>query len=344
MRIGLINNMPDSAVVRTEQQFAELLRSSADGVRVEVVLYSLPAIVRRGAVRDRIQAGYEPIDSLWTSALDAIVVTGAEPRERDLRHEVFWDALAGLIDWIDDRRIPAMFSCLAAHAAVLHADGVPRASLADKCFGVFEEDVAVGHELMEGMSPRMWLPHSRWNQVGETELRNAGYQILTRSDEAGVGYFARERNGLWLLCQGHPEYDAANLLREYRRDVLRFLRQERSAYPDLPRSYLGDDQTHLLDHFRQTALAHGDPAIMKAFPWISDDPPFWEAWRSSASGVFGNWLRHAAAAKVSHDTATSGYRWGPWDPDGQEDADDQYLPEGTGEPAASSSREAWQPS
>ena len=40
-----------------------------------------------------------------------------------------------------------------------------------------------------------------------------------------------------VFIQGHPEYDARALTREYRRDVLRFLLGEQVGYPDLPFHY-----------------------------------------------------------------------------------------------------------
>ena len=210
LRIGLVNNMPDSAVLRdgtAVQPTAAIFgqRRARRGRALRSASRS-PSRICQGAYRRKLRS----IEALWDDALDGIVVTGTEPLERDLKDEAFWGALAGLIDWVDDRGLPAMFSCLAAHAAVLHADGVPRTKLADKCFGVFEEDVTRHHVLMEGTDARMWMPHTRWNQVTEADLRKAGYDILSRSDDAGVGYFARHRNGLWLLCQGHPEYDGAN--------------------------------------------------------------------------------------------------------------------------------------
>ena len=52
---------------------------------------------------------------------------------------------------------------------------------------------------------------------------------LTRSDEAGVGLFAKTQGSLFFFVQGHPEYEAETLLREYRRDIGRYLR--RSARP-----------------------------------------------------------------------------------------------------------------
>ena len=51
--------------------------------------------------------------------------------------------------------------------------------------------------------------------------------------------FTREQSfcSLFLFLQGHPEYEAGTLLREYRRDIARFLRGEREHYPAVPQGY-----------------------------------------------------------------------------------------------------------
>jgi homoserine O-succinyltransferase len=304
LRIGLVNNMSDGAIMRTEHQFRNLLQQSGNGASVQVVCYSLPDIPRSGKIQEHIAASYQPIGALREDPPDAIIVTGAEPRSADLRDEPYWGSLASLIGWLDDQGIPAMFSCLAAHAAVLRLDGISRAALDDKCFGVFEHEIAPDEPLMDGAGARMWLPHTRWNQVSERALVNAGYQILSWSKAAGVGFFARERRGLWLFCQGHPEYDGPDLLREYRRDVARFLSGERATYPELPHDYFRATETQVLGEFRRQALARGDVSIMDTFPRIQQGASTWDAWRPAAISVFGNWLNHVAAIKQLPGTLT----------------------------------------
>src|ERR1700704_5965563 len=82
IRIGLINNMSDGAITRTEHHFTQLLRQAADGVPIEVTFYSLPAIERSRKIREHMAACYQPIEDLWDDPPDAFVITGAEPRER----------------------------------------------------------------------------------------------------------------------------------------------------------------------------------------------------------------------------------------------------------------------
>ncbi len=49
----------------------------------------------------------------------------------------------------------------------------------------------------------------------------AGLQPLVAGGEAGV-HLAASADGRLVLLQGHPEYDAVSLLKEYKREVGRF--------------------------------------------------------------------------------------------------------------------------
>jgi homoserine O-succinyltransferase len=161
--------------------------------------------------------------------------------------------------------------------------------------------------VLQGAGKQMWLPHTRWNQVNEAELVQKGYQILSRSQDVGVGFFARQRRSLWLFCQGHPEYEGTDLLREYRRDVGRFLSGQRATYPDLPQDYFNEAEIRVLSAFRHQALAQSDVSVMDLFPQIRQGAPTWDAWRPAAISVFRNWLKQIAATKALSDVAINAF-------------------------------------
>src|SRR5262249_62279841 len=139
---------------------------------------------------------------------------------------------------------------LAAHAAVLQLDAIKRSPLNEKCFGLFEHIKASDHWLLQRLSSPILTPHSRWNEIPEEALVSSGYRVLSKSTAAGVDMFVKERRSLFLFFQGHPEYDAATLLREYRRDVGRFLSGERQSYPRLPKHDFDPATTTLMKPFR----------------------------------------------------------------------------------------------
>src|SRR5580704_5390032 len=115
LRIALINNMPDSALEDTEMQFSELLDTASDDVPVYVTLYSLPEIVRTDRALLHVGTHYSHIRDLLNSKFDGVIITGTEPRQRNLQDEPYWKTLTEVFDWAEANTASAILSCLAAH-------------------------------------------------------------------------------------------------------------------------------------------------------------------------------------------------------------------------------------
>src|SRR5438046_2559576 len=259
VRIAFINNMPDPALEDTEMQFFELLNPVAGDVPVRIKLYSLPGIPRGERGQQHLNDFYFNFDDLWNSRFDAVIVTGTEPCSSNLRDEPYWPVLAELLDWAERSTVSAVLSCLAAHASVLHSDGINRHRLSDKQFGVFASSRVADHALTSHTGDLLRFPHSRWNEVREDALISCDYVVLAKSAEAGVDSFVKKKkNSLFVHFQGHPEYGARTLMKEYRRDIRRFLRRGRETYPLMPLAYFDDVATVLLSDLRDNALS--DPS------------------------------------------------------------------------------------
>ena len=304
LRLGLVNNMPDAAVEATRRQFSRLIDDVAPGFDIRLSLWTLETLDRSDEARREMAVAYRPARALRYSDLDALIVTGTEPRAPDLRDEPYWAELIGVVDWAETRTFSTMFSCLAAHAAVDHRDGVRRRPLAAKCSGVFANEVVGTHELMTGLGPAPLTPHSRWNGLDEGELSAKGYQVLTRSPAAGVDLFVKEARALLVFLHGHPEYEADTLARDFRRDAQRFLRGERPTPPALPAHYYAPESEARLRAF----LASGSPA--EPFPAealaLSEAP-----WRESSRALFKNWLSLIARRKAALNRGgATAVRWG----------------------------------
>lgn len=126
IHIGLVNNMPDGALEATERQFRTLLDSAANGIQVRLSLFALPDVPRTEAGRLRISRLYSGIENLWDSHLDGLIVTGAEPQAPNLKDEPYWESLTKVLEWAEHNTHSTVLSCLAAHAALQHVDGIAR--------------------------------------------------------------------------------------------------------------------------------------------------------------------------------------------------------------------------
>ena len=180
IEIGLLNNMPDAALHATERQFASLLKAAAGPHEVRLRFYSLPEVPRGEYTRVYMGALYGELDEMFDANLDGLIVTGAEPRAAELADEPYWNRLARVIDWAEANVAASYWSCLAAHAAVQHLDGVRRVPLAAKCSGVFDCDVVGEDALLTHLHEPIRAPHSRLNGLDEQELAAHGYTVLTR--------------------------------------------------------------------------------------------------------------------------------------------------------------------
>jgi homoserine O-succinyltransferase len=308
LEIGLVNNMPDAAIEATERQFVQLLDAASGETVVHLKLFSLPEVPRNDLVRHRLANRYAEIDELWNGRFDGLIVTGTEPRAANLKTEPYWAALTKVVDWADEHTASAIWSCLAAHAAVLHIDGIERRPLADKRFGVFDCVHAARQPLLADTEPLLRIPHSRWNDLREADLVSCGYETLTRSDAAGLDMFAKMRKSLFVFFQGHPEYETGTLLREYRRDVGRYLRGEREDYPSIPLGYFQRYGTSLLNAFREQALGDRREDLLASFPMHSLEAALTNTWRSSAVSIYANWLSYLAAQKAIKQKTKNGMR------------------------------------
>lgn len=288
LTVALVNNMPDSALKAAERQFMRLVQSAAGKTRVRFHCFALPTVARSKQAKDHIDKEYVDLAELHRLHIDGLIVTGAEPLAPTLQEEPYWREFTDLIDWARTNTRSAIWSCLAAHAALQHLDGIERKRLPQKCSGVYDCAKTANDWLTADLPPSIKVSHSRLNEVRESDLVAHGYQILTRSEQAGVDIFARDFGSRFIFFQGHPEYDALSLQREYMRDIARYLSDERKDYPAIPASYFDTSTEEVLADFETRARAHRKVELAAELPGLTlrGGVPAGGA----ATTIFRNWL------------------------------------------------------
>ena len=223
-----------------------------------------------------------------------LVVTGADPGQGALAGHPLWQGLGALVDWAVQSKMPVVWSCLAAHVAVGHLDGLATRRRPVKFSGLFDCATVGPDPLLDGLNGVWPVPHSRYNDLDEAELVARGYAMLTRSDVVGADTFIRRGDPRFLFCQGHLEYDANSLALEYKRDFRDFVSGQRDSLPAPPVGALLD---------REGRESRGG-ALRRRPPWNSRSPDLvdqWPSeveltrnvcpWRPFAVGLYRNWLR-----------------------------------------------------
>jgi homoserine O-succinyltransferase/O-acetyltransferase len=265
LTVGIVNNMPDGALKATERQFLSLLQSSRGTADLRIRLFYLPEIARGEDARAHLDRYYAPFDDLLGAELDALVVTGSEPRRSTLEEEVYWPSLSRLVEWARHNTLSTFWSCLAAHAAVLHLDGVRRLRQPAKVSGLYDVSCVSEHPLLRGAPLAFRLPHSRHNGLSRAELDQHGYQVLTCSEEVGVDLFVKACPSLFVFAQGHPEYEGDSLQREYQRDMTRYLAGQTETCPSPPKGCFDDAMERTLAGIAQQPAASRPIDVLEHF-------------------------------------------------------------------------------
>ena len=296
LTIGLINNMTEAAFKATERQFVSLLESASEGISIRLTLLTLSGNPAESGGRP---AGgrYSSVETLWNTQMDGLIVTGREPMTENLMDEPYWESLKQVLEWARENTHSTVWSCLAAHAAILHMDGIGRRKREDKHFGVFDCANVSGHLLTSGISPQFQIPHSRWNGIAEENLAARGYDVLTRTAGGEVDMFVKQGTSLFVFFQGHPEYEADTLLREYRRDVGRYLRHERDNYPLMPRGYFDQGTEDALSALGEKAISLRSKDLVASLAIALEKRHIENTWNVTAVRIYRNWLEYMCERK-----------------------------------------------
>lgn len=292
LHIGLLNMMPDAALAATERQFFRLIGESNQIAQFYLHPFTLPELVRGPGGQAHVARYYETFAEIQAAGLDALIITGANVSQPDLALEPFWKPLAEIVAWAWEHVTSTLCSCLATHAVMQARYGERRRPRGQKLWGVFDHRVVDrGHPLVAGVNTRFDVPHSRFNDVSRAQFERQGLKVLVEGETAGV-HLAVSADGFRLVFfQGHPEYDSISLLKEYKREVGRYINGERSDYPPLPERYLAPQAAAILDEHRERLLR----ALRRRAP----APPLPESllveqldntWHDSALAVINNWI------------------------------------------------------
>jgi len=292
LHIGFLNMMPDAALRATERQFIRLVGSCNRIAQFFVYPFSLPALDRSRDTLGYIEQYYSDFDTLRDTGLDALIITGANVANPKLEDEAFWEPLMDVVDWAWDNVASILCSCLATHAVLKHFHGIDRQPLPKKRWGVYSHRVsATDHPLLRDINTRFDVPHSRYNDISRAQLEAAGLRILAESAEGGVHMAASPDQFRAIYMQGHPEYDANSLLKEYRRELYRYANRERDKPPPLPENYFSGEAERCAlaardaaGEARETGAAYDD-TLEADVDGLLDN-----TWGDTAKAIINNWL------------------------------------------------------
>ena len=292
LHIGLLNMMPDAALEATERQFLRLVGSCNRIAQFHVHPFSFPEIPRSEKSQAHIDAYYSSFEELQEQGLDALILSGANPAKTEITEEPFWEPLEEVVQWAKTNVCSTVCSCLATHAIVQQLWGIYRYPLPEKRWGVYSNRLnPVAHPLIANMDSRFNAPHSHVYEVNSDQFRDAGLVVLAESRQSNL-HLGVSGDGLrFVFFQGHPEYDDVSLLKEYKREVVRYIEGIRDDFPPFPENYFVDDALEIATAFRDEVLAcEGNYENLRPFPEAELARHVDITWTDSGKAIFNNWL------------------------------------------------------
>ncbi len=295
LHIGILNMMPDTALEATERQFMRLVGACNQIAQFHIHLFTIEGLKRSDKTQKHIEQYYETFEKIKHDGLDALIISGANVTHPNLEQEPFWQPLTEVFDWAKKNVTSTLCSCLATHALIQYCYGIKRTALNHKCWGVFSHTVINRalpiHPLIAESNTRFDVPHSRFNEILETDMLKKGIKVLVTSEATGV-HLAVSQDGFRIVYfQGHPEYDDISLLKEYKREVLRFFEDQRKDYPPYPKHFFCKKAVEILEPYQaQVILAKQQLGSLPKFPEQTLLPYVDNTWRDTAKAIFNNWL------------------------------------------------------
>jgi len=292
LKIGLLNLVPDGVFRATERQFMRLL-ANQQHANIDVRLLTVPDSERGVFEQAHIDRFYHSSEGINEQSLDALLITGANPKTDDITREAFWHAMVEAMNWGRTHVKSIVCSCLATHAYMHAFHGTLRVRQPKKCWGIYSHHTCVpNHPILSSVGDDVVGPHSHVYAVTREQVEMAGFDVLVESETAGV-YLAASEDGLkTILYQGHPEYDSISLMKEYKRDITLHFAGKKPECPPLPENYFSRECVDILYSYRNRGLeAKNAGEELPEFPESELHAHLQNTWSENGRIIFGNWIR-----------------------------------------------------
>ncbi len=216
LNLLILNLMPTKIVTETQ-----LLRKlSNTPLQITVELLQTASYVGRNTDVSHLDSFYTTFDQIKDKKYDGMIITGAPVENMEFDEVDYWPELCEIMEWTKTHVHSTLHICWGAQAGLYYHYGIPKRSLNEKLFGVFEHKVLKpSSPLFRGFDDVFYAPNSRYTEVWEDDIRAVpDLEMMASGDESGV-FAVKSTDSRRFFVMGHPEYDPDTLALEYFRDV-----------------------------------------------------------------------------------------------------------------------------
>ncbi|MBP1758283.1 MAG: Homoserine O-succinyltransferase [Firmicutes bacterium] len=265
LNLLILNLMPTKIVTETQ-----LLRKlSNTPLQIHLELLQTASYVGHYTDVSHLDSFYTTFEKIKHNSYDGMIITGAPVENLDFHQVDYWEELCEIMEWSKTHVHSTLHICWGAQAALYYHYNVPKYSLSEKVFGVFEHDVLKpSSPLFRGFDDTFFAPHSRYTEVKEEDVQAVpALELLSIAPGAGV-FAVKSRDNRRFFIFGHPEYDPETLALEYRRDL------DKGIPIQVPKNYFQND----------------DPQTKPIVRW-----------RSAGQLLYSNWLNYYVYQTTPYD-------------------------------------------
>ncbi|WP_054739800.1 homoserine O-acetyltransferase MetA [Cellulosilyticum ruminicola] len=255
LKIVIMNLMPKKK--ETEVQLIRLLSNTP--LQIELTLLSPKSHESKNTSREYLETFYTTFEQIKHKRYDGMIITGAPVEQMPFEEVNYWDELKEIMEWTNTNVTSTFHICWGAQAGLYYHYNIPKYSLSEKRFGIYEHHAVNIEKLLQGLDDIVYIPHSRHSEVRLNDIEKCDeLKILLTSEEAGPTLMC-SRDGKHIFITGHAEYEARTLEEEYLRDL------QKGLPIKMPVNY-----------FRNDCREDGINVC----------------WRSHANVIFSNWLNY----------------------------------------------------
>ena len=265
LNLLILNLMPTKIVTETQI----LRKLSNTPLQIHVQLLKTISHVAQNTDAQHLDSFYTTFEQVRNLNFDGMIITGAPVENLEFEDVDYWDELCEIMKWTRTHVHSTLHICWGAQAGIYYHYGIPKRSLPQKLFGIYEHDIIRKRSpLFRGFDDRFYAPHSRYTEVALDDiLKVPELELLATSEEAGV-FGVKSSDNRRFFVFAHPEYDPDTLAQEYFRDVNKGLNIA------VPQHYFPND----------------DPSLE---PIVN--------WRSAGQLLYTNWLNYYVYQTTPYD-------------------------------------------
>ncbi|WP_428897047.1 homoserine O-succinyltransferase [Parelusimicrobium proximum] len=215
LNICILNLMPTKEV--TERQLTSLLGIRGDSLNI--TLLTTESYQSKNTDAEYLREKYKIFSQVKDKSFDILILTGAPIEHLAFEEVAYWNELKEILEFSKTNTLFNIFICWGAQAALYYFHGINKVPLANKYFGIFEQNIENKKSIFyKDIENNFLIPHSRHTSVLRKDIESKAELIIecASGDEISVISSADLKN---IFITGHPEYDADTLHLEYARDI-----------------------------------------------------------------------------------------------------------------------------